>query len=248
MNEFDSHNNPLSIDVRPNIFIPGGLSSLDKIQPVPQEIVPPDVCMDVLGSAANVGKQQMKEIIESELNYQNSNDSSDPTSFREMLDTSKGHFIQRISKAWIKPTNPEGTVKLMKALQVDHFQQIPIKAMDWVRRKMGVERRQGNYTLGDTSLNNLVDFATNRSGMNEAIHLYGMALCAATILPSALNGNVDGIVVINTGMFIINSYCVLAQRYARARLTIGIDRALQKNRHFDPEKFKNHLDLTLPQQ
>lgn len=136
----------------------------------------------------------------------------------------------------------------MNVLQVDHFQQIPINALKLVKKLAHIEGNiQTNYTLGDTSLNSLVDFATNQTTFNEAIHLFQIPINASLLLEGAVSGHIDSIVAVNASALLINTYCVLAQRYSRARLSITIDKALRRNREFDPEKYSNTLGIRFPE-
>lgn len=232
------------------IIQPEELITLDRLPLLPLEAVPEDVCIDVLGAAAEVGNEQIERIITFDATHPSEviDDISLPKSFEEMLDTSTGNYFQRAAKAWIKPRNPEGTIKLMKALQIDDFQGLAIKINQLMKKALHVDRRtQTNYTLGDNTLNSMVDFATNRTGLNEAIHMGALALNAAIIIPGVATGHIDAGVAVNLGAMAVNTYCILAQRYARARLSMGIDRALHRNKHFDPEKYTNALGIRVPE-
>lgn len=242
-------NEPMpTVETQPRIIIPEGLSTLDKIPPISHEVLPTDVCVDALVSAANIGNEQIGEIIKYEAAHPNEDTTEVPATFADMLDTSVGNFAQRAAKAWIKLRNPEGTVKLMKAMQVDDFQKAAINVSSFLKRTMHIESKtRTNYTLGDTSVNSLVDFATNQTGFNEAVHLGALAFNSAVITAGVATGHMDVAVAVNMGAFALNSYCVLAQRYTRARLSMAIDRALRRNKHFDPDKYTNALGIRFPE-
>lgn len=233
-----------------SVIKPEGLITLDRLPPLSLEVVPEDVCIDVLGAAAAVGNEQIERIITFDATHPNEsiNDTSLPKTFEDMLDTSTGNYFQRAAKAWIKPRNPEGTIKLMKALQVPEFQGLAIKINQIIKKAMRIDvRNQKNYVLGDKTLSSMVDFATNKTSVNEAIHMSALALNAAIIIPAVATGHIDAGVAVNLGAMAINTYCIMAQRYTRARLSIGIDRALQSNKHFDPDKYSNALGIRVPE-
>ncbi len=220
------------------------LSFLDSIPPASEEILPPDVCVEVFREVAHMEVDELlKDLEQDDVQYEDEY----PENFAEMLDTANGNLLQRAVKMWIKPRNPEGTIRLMKQLQVDKFQAIPVGAMRRMKKAMGVDKQiQSNYTLGKPNLNSMVDFATHQNTLNEAIHLFGMSWCTMALLPLLASGRIDGAVIINFGAFMVNTYCVLAQRYSRARISIAIDRALARKKDFDPEEYKNSLGLKLP--
>lgn len=236
-----------TVVAHPEIILPGDLAILDEIPPASPEVLPSDICIDALVAAANVGNEQIGEIIKYQEAHPSEDTSDVPATFADMLDTSVGTFVQRAAKAWIKPHNPEGTVRLMKALQVDDFQKSAISITSFLKRAMYIEEKtQTNYVLGDNSVNSLVDFATNRTGLNEAAHLGALAFNSAVITAGVATGHVDALVAVSMGAFALNSYCVLAQRYTRARLSMAIDRALSRNKSFDPEKYSNKLGIRFP--
>ncbi|MBI4157702.1 hypothetical protein HY502_02540 [Candidatus Woesebacteria bacterium] len=231
----------------PQITHPEGLAALDKIKPVSNEILPESVCVDTLVASANVANEQIGEIIKYEVAHPTEDITDIPKSFAEMLDASRGNFVQRAVKAWIKPRNPEGTIKLMKALQVDHFQKMVIKAITPIRRLSHIEKgTQTNYALGDNSLESLTDFATNQTTFNEVIHLSALSFASLAVLGGVAGGRIDSLLAVNTGVLIVNTYCVLAQRYSRARLSIAIEKVLRRNKHFNLGNYTNLLGIQLP--
>lgn len=170
-----------------------------------------------------------------------------PKTFEEMLDTGVGNVLQRTAKAYIKPHNPEETINLMRALQVDHFQDVAISIFQLYKKVMLPNRRiQTTYTLADNSLNSLVDFATNQTTLTEAYHLVVEGLLAASILPAVAAGHTDGSFALITGLFLVNTYGILAQRYTRARLSRTVDHALKRHKEFDVAKYTNVLGIKVP--
>lgn len=154
---------------------PEGLELLDRVEPVPEDSIPNDVAVDILKAAAEVGKEEASLFNNAE------SKESPPTTFNEMLDTSTGKFWQRATKAYIKPRSPERTIRLMKALQVDHFLKLVKKIK---KKKQGTPQDQENYFLVDSSLNSLLTYATEGSVFNEKVHLAIAAGIAAFNPPS----------------------------------------------------------------
>jgi hypothetical protein len=223
------------------------LSLLDSIPPVSEEILPPDVCAEVFREVAHMEVDELlRDLERSDSQYEDEY----PENFAEMLDTASGNLLQRAVKMWIKPKNPEETIRLMKQLQVDKFQAIATGVMRRMKKAMGIDSAfqtnyQTNYTLGKPNLNSMVDFATHKNTLNEIVHLFGMGWYTMSLLPFLASGKVGAGVIINFGAFMVNTYCVLAQRYSRARISIAIDKALARKKNFDPEEYKNILGLKL---
>ena len=164
-----------------------------------------------------------------------------------MLDASTGDLVQRLTKLWIKPQNPEGTIRLMEFLKVDRFQDTVKKLSSFTVKKLEGETkgRQTNYTLRDSGMNALLDFATNQTTFNESIHLLGIPLGALQVSYGLMTGeNIS--VAMGTGTLILNTYCVLAQRYSRARLTLTINKILQRHKEFNLKNYENNLGIRLP--
>lgn len=233
---------------QPNIA--QGIELLDSLEPIPEDKFSKPVAIDVFNAAAEVGEDQISEITKEEV--AGGPIQEGPKTFEEMLDTGVGNFLQRAAKAYIKPRNPEQTIKLMKALQVDRFQDAAIGIMgimQLIKKALRINlRTQTNYSLGDNSLSSMVDFATNKTTFNEAVHLVAAGIFAASILPTVATGRVDASLALNTGVFLVNTYCVLGQRYARARLSMVIDHALKRHREFDANRYRNALGIKVPGQ
>lgn len=180
-----------------------GLEQLDRIKAVPEDTIPTDVVLDILKATAEIGIDQIVEAIK--VNSKNNPQVGEvtPTTFNEMLNTTTGNFLQRIAKAYIKPRNPRRTIKLMKVLQVDKFLKI-------VKYCFTDGKGGSNYSLADSSLNSMVDFATNSTTFNEGVHLSLATLATALVLPSIIVGHVDPpLLGLNLGTFLVNTYCVL---------------------------------------
>lgn len=225
------------------------LEILDSLPLIDEEEIPPQFARDVVTELGGEGISLIEEVIASDLGDEIQTDL--PPNFETMLDASTGTLAQRLGKMWIKPTNPEGTIRLLEALKVDKFRILELKVAKHVlevlraRKDRAPQPFQSNYTVADTSLPFLIDFATNQTFLNEKIHLIGLALNLAVILPVVTQGKMDNLVFMNTVTLAINTYCILSQRYTRARLTKAINRALQKNRNFDLKRYKNLLGLKL---
>lgn len=240
---------PISnVESKPLTAIPQGLQTLDRIPPMPAEVLPKEVCIDATIACAEVGYHQIANIVKYEVDHPDEDTTKVPKTFDDMLDTSIGNFAQRLTKAWMKPRNPEGTIKLMKALQVDKFQKVAIELRKFLFRSAHVEeRRQTNYTLGDNSTESLVDFATNMTGVNEFVHMGSLAGAAIFTAPSVASGQFEPLLAINLGILAINTYCVLSQRYTRSRLSIAIDKSLKRGKNFDIHKYEDLLHLKISQ-
>lgn len=203
---------------------------------------PEPPALDVLSTAAKIEAEAAGGAIQ-----------KDPRTFKEMLDPRTGNLLQRIIKVYITPHKPERTVKLMEDLGVDRFQKLLLGIYRLITNATGFDKRikneriQTNYTLGDRSLDSMVDFATNQTTFNEVLHLIGAAWCAAVFLPEVAAGNFEWPVVLSMSLFIVNIYCILAQRYTRARLSIAIDRALKLGKPF-VGKYENILGIRIPSQ
>lgn len=174
--------------------------------------------------------------------------SNPPSTFNAMLDTSAGNLLQRSVKAWITPRNPEGTIKLIEAMRVDVFQRALLRCHNrWLVPKSWKEKPGDNYTMPDGSLNSMVDFAMNKTSFNEAIHSVGVVAASALLLSLIAEGRTDYPVVFSVGALMEDIYCILAQRYTRARLSIAIDRALARNERFNVDEYRNVLRVKMPE-
>jgi hypothetical protein len=170
----------------------------------------------------------------------------DAFTFNNMLDTSTGNLPQRVIKAWIKPADPEGTVKLLEQMQVDHFLNFALRAYYFATNIGQSERIRAstNYEMPDSTLTSMVNFATNMTTFNELLHLSVLAINGSSFLANITkeNPNPTSIVILGTAMA-INTYCALAQRYTRAKLSLTIDKALKRNKKVNELRYKNYLDI-----
>ena len=171
------------------------------------------------------------------------NPSRSPASagFQQMLDASTGNFTQRMLKRYIRQQDPVASMRLMEAIHVDDFQKFIAWSNKLIRRTHKSRPRLSNYTITDQSSKSLVDFATYQTVVNELYHL----AYTPVIITYALWGNPDKFTLLSAGVLIGNSYCVLLQRYNRARLSITIDRRLRRDKRLNLDKYKNYLGLNL---
>jgi len=170
-----------------------------------------------------------------------------PPTFYKMLNSPKGTLQQRIIKKWITPINPEGTIKLLERLNVHKFQGLMLKIIMEITESTGKDPVQSGYTLGRTDLNSMIDYATNQSTANEAIHLAGTSIGIYYLLLALAIGKIDMYIFPLLAVTAMQIYCVLAQRYSRARLSIIIDKAFAKQKKFKSHEYFNSLDIELPE-
>jgi hypothetical protein len=170
-----------------------------------------------------------------------------PTTFKDVFQTSEGdNLLQRAMKSYLKPRgNPETTIKVLEVLQVDQFQKVP-KA--WARFHLKAGRRyQSNYTVKDSSLASFIDYGTHQSGFNDTWH-FG-ALMVTGVIPGILDitsGNTNPLPFLGAAA-LVNTYCILAQRYSRARIERIVDRRLARGERMGRFEHNNHLNLKLPE-
>jgi hypothetical protein len=226
------------------LSFPGSQDKLavkDSIPSVSEEILPTNVCAELFSEGDQIEIEELLSYLE---NNAPSHEDEYPENFASMLDTASGNLLQRAIKMWIIPRDPEGTIRLMEKLKVHKFQAIPVGVFKKMRKAAGIDKQfQSNYTLGKPNLNSMVDFATNQNTLNEIIHLFGMINGIIILLPFLISGRVEALTL---SLFMINTYCVLAQRYSRARISIVIDKALARKKNFNPKEYKNLLRLKLP--
>ena len=96
-----------------------------------------------------------------------------PKSFREILAPHEGDTcFQRLAKWYIRPRgNPETTMKVLEALQVHRFQELP-KLL--AKRSNNIQISQSSNTINDSRLSSLLDYATHKTLMNEIGRLAGL--------------------------------------------------------------------------
>lgn len=191
----------------------------------------------------SIGLEQQMDLVEGDSNLPDNN----PHTFKEMFAPKKDdNFLNRALKWYVKPRgNPLTTIRVLEALQVDQFQRIP-KALAKLFTRGGKFRYQSNYTIKDSRLSSLIDYGSDQTFFNEAIHT---GVIAASIIPSGivymLSDNKMGFAV-EGGAFLVNLFCVLAQRYSRARCEILIDKGLAQGKTIDYYEYRNMLNLRLP--
>lgn len=226
-----------------------GFAQLDSInfRVVKEQIKGPGALGIAADILADVKNSEIAKLIDKPAVAQNG---KVPGSFDEMMDASTGTAWQRLQKWYFKVGNPEKNIKFLESIGVDKYRNSAKWIMlDLLKRRGYTEQqaREGkntNYTLADRSLNSLLDFATNQTTLNEIAHLVLAAQCVLLAGVDTLSGESP---VVGGTFFILNLYCVLAQRYTRSKLSIAIDRVLQKHPKFDAEKYKNALGIKLPQ-
>lgn len=170
-----------------------------------------------------------------------------PHTFKEMFEPNeKDNPLQRLSKWYFKPRgNPETTIKVLEALQIHQFQKLPKFLARFFTRDG--HRYQSTYTVKDSRLSSLIDYAANQSAFNEAMHIGAIA---ATNVPFGImaieTGNTTSM-AIQGGITLFNVACILAQRYSRARCERLIDKSLERGKTIDYYEYNNRLNLRLPQ-
>ncbi|MFA5933167.1 MAG: hypothetical protein WCV81_02780 [Microgenomates group bacterium] len=172
---------------------------------------------------------------------------SEPKTYKEMFEHSESdNVVQRLFKWYLKPRgNPHTTIKILKALQIHQFQKIP-RILARHMTSNGKYRYQSTYSVKDTRLSSLIDYGTNQTAFNEIWHLGAIAVTnLPTCIADIMNGNMFGLTIIGS-VGVLNLYCVLAQRYSRARCEVLIDRALSRGRTIEFYEYSNRFNLKLP--
>ena|GEM_PF-2270891 len=173
------------------------------------------------------------------------------TSFDAMLDTSIGTVYQRLQKWYMKTGDPEKAKRIYETIGVDRYRNtikwivLDLLKMRGVAEQASREGKNTNYTIATPSLNSLIDFATNKTLWSERIHLAGAA--GTVILASyEISEGSLGDAAFYGAFFLLNTYCVLAQRYTRTQLGALINKMIERQRSFDPMKYANDLGIRLP--
>lgn len=169
-----------------------------------------------------------------------------PVTFREMFAPNKGDTRQqRVRKWYLKPRGkPETTIRVLESLQVDQFQKIPKAIAKIQQRRTGVPHP--TQTLRDTRFSSLIDYATDKSGHNELMHL--QHIIKRNIPFGALGVATDfkGFLAISAAATLADGYAILAQRYSRARLERIINGQLKRGASIRKGEYNNPLNLRLP--
>jgi len=168
-----------------------------------------------------------------------------PQNFLEMLEGQQGTAIQKLLRFYIYSKNPDMIILACQLLQVDKFQQLMIRISSTTSKDGQFSNYKTNYTLGNLTTERLIQFATIETLVNELIHLVQLPYNAIFIHYS-LEKNLPSFAFANLLFFTFNTYCVLAQKYTRARLTKTIDARIRKKK-FPSSDFSNPLALRLPQ-
>lgn len=169
-----------------------------------------------------------------------------PTTFKEILGANNGdNFLQRGLKTYIKPKgNPETTVRVLEALQVDQVQKIP-KAITHLSVRL-IGRHQSNYAIKDSSLSSLIDYGAKKSAINEFVHLGALACCVGSVIADSATGSVDDLPYLGVAA-LVNTYLILAQRYSRARIEKIVNNRLRRGDRIGHYAYEDRLNLRLPE-
>ncbi len=207
------------------------------------------------GMINDLNKSEVGNLIKKEMKEENflETPSGAPKNFNEMLDTATGNALQRLSKWYIKTGNSEKTMEILESIGVDKFRNVVKNVVIKFLYKKPLEKlreiapeKNTNYTLANTKLNSLIDFAVNKASLNELMHIVGSAGGIIAITENLIKGPSVGNIAFSSGLFLVNLYCVLAQRYTRAELGIIIDRKLRNHADFDPSRYSNILNIKFP--
>ncbi|MFA7000452.1 MAG: hypothetical protein WC241_05095 [Candidatus Paceibacterota bacterium] len=226
--------------------------NFDKVKELKGESSVLEVANEMIQDLKN---SELGNLIKEEMNSEEILDlpKNSPSNFNEMLDTSTGNAFQRLSKWYIRIEDSEKAVKIFESIGVDKFRRVAKSVMIKVIGKKVLEDfrnenpdKNTHYFLANTSLNSMIDFAVNKASVNEAIHLVGSAVGVAAVSASVAEGASTGNIIFASGAFLLNLYCVLAQRYTRAELGIIIDRKIKNHADFDAEKYNNTLNIEFP--
>ncbi|KKT39063.1 MAG: hypothetical protein UW26_C0008G0005 [Candidatus Collierbacteria bacterium GW2011_GWF1_44_12] len=166
------------------------------------------------------------------------------TSYKVIFGTHKGNLIQRLLKFWIMPRMPRLEILVYTLLGVGIFKRV---LMNTIGRIDKYSSHQTNYNIGKLNLKNLLTFATSQTMFNEGWHLFAFL---ATNLPYLITWWNDGRPLSATTVFflvlsVINIYCVMLQRYNRARICLVVERLVSKGHTVD-SSYRNWLALDLP--
>lgn len=170
---------------------------------------------------------------------------SGPHTFKEMFEPNEDDSIlQRVAKWYLKPRgNPEMTIRVLEALQIHQLQRLP-KILARFLTRDGY-RYQSTYTIKDSRLSSLIDYAAYRSALSEATHIGAIAVANIPLGVSVTTNNI-AMLVFQGGWIALNVACVLTQRYSRARCERLIDKSLARGKSVDYYEYNNRLNLRLP--
>jgi len=139
----------------------------------------------------------------------------------ETLKTRNPGFLNKMASWYFKPKSFERNGKLYELFGIKIFKKGVVKIGKKVAGNEKVNHAN-NYYLWDSSQEGLeaFDYKTRR---NESIHLTWAAYSGILASTEFMANNL-GSCEFQTGLIILNLYCVMLQRYNRARLHNAIDR------------------------
>ncbi|PIP85583.1 hypothetical protein COY48_01705 [Candidatus Collierbacteria bacterium CG_4_10_14_0_8_um_filter_43_86] len=162
-------------------------------------------------------------------------------SYKQVFSPRKGNLLQRVLKFWIIPRFPHLEVAVYILLGVGLFRLLLMKT---IGRLGAWSRYQTNYHIGRLTMNNLLTFVTNQTMFNEIVHIVAF-LPSFFFLTALWWAGMP--VFVTTNLFVIviaaiNLYCIMLQRYNRARLVVLIEDKLNTG-HLPDSSYKNWLAL-----
>ncbi len=143
---------------------------------------------------------------------------------------------QRLVKEWIRPRRPFTPHPFMESMRrrnrANHFRNDPSLA----------QREQTRLTLQDTSMESLVDYATDKSWRSERQHLVTVGIGGIYIAAGAAVFLVSPILaslLLGLGSILVlhDFPGVVLSRYSRARAIDIINRKLQQGKTINAEKY-----------
>jgi len=167
------------------------------------------------------------------------------TSYKVIFGSHKGNIFQRLLKFWIIPRSPRLAIFVYTLLGVEIFKKVLMSTFGRLGRN---SMYQTNYRLGKRNLKNLLTFATSQTMFNESWHLFAFFTTNLPFLIDWWNTGhlMSGYVVVILIISVINIYCVMLQRYNRARICLVIERLVSKGHTVDGS-YRNWLALDLPE-
>ncbi|MBP6921340.1 hypothetical protein KBB89_02220 [Candidatus Gracilibacteria bacterium] len=118
---------------------------------------------------------------------------------------------------YFKTREFEADGKLYERLGIKHFQKIVMSTVGKVFRILGDDKKPDNYFIGKTinesSLRKYISF----NKVNETIHAMGTPFCILGIVRDGNSGDY-GNFPLYAGVLMLNFYCIMFQRYNRARV------------------------------
>jgi hypothetical protein len=142
-------------------------------------------------------------------------------------------FLDRMTDWYFRPKSFERSGKFYEALGTKKFKRL----VAGIGKKIVGDRKldtPNNYFIWDTTSDGLKKF-DYKTRMNEAIHLFWGA-CSGVVAANDFLKEKPILGGITCGLAVLNAYCVMTQRYNRARLHNVIDRIEEKEKMPAPYK------------